>query len=122
MGLLENLPQHFKTLEFPESRNMKAIETHHHIYNTVSVSMRKTENVHILRGHSHKVDEITSFRRLQEITMTRSLTSKLPCSKVKIRIFRKLLKVWVETEETRHLKHKHKVEISRCGGRGVIPF
>ena len=54
--------------------------------------------------------------------MTRSLTCELPCTKIEIRIFRELLKVWVEAEETRHLNHKHKVEVGRCGGRSVIPL
>ena len=100
MGLLENLPQHFKTLEFLESGNMKAVETHHHIYDTVPIGMRKTENVHVLWCHPHKVDEIVGFRRFEEITMTRSLASKLSCTKIKIGIFREFIKVWIEAKET----------------------
>ena len=43
---------------------MKGVETHHHIYDTVSVGVGETENVHVLRGHPHKVDEIVGLRRL----------------------------------------------------------
>ena len=64
MWLLENLSQYLKALEFLESWDMKTVETHHHIYDTVSVGMRKAENVHVFRRHSHKVDEIVSFRGL----------------------------------------------------------
>ena len=39
VGLLENLSQHFKTFEFLESWDMKTVETHHNVDDTVSLRM-----------------------------------------------------------------------------------
>lgn len=100
MGLLENLSQNFKAFEFLESWDVKAVELHHDVNDTVSLGMRETEKVHILRRHSHQIDEIMRFRRLEEIAMTRSFSCKLSGTEIEVRVLGELLKVRVEAEET----------------------
>ena len=39
VGLLENLSQHFKAFEFLESWDVKAVELHHDVNDTVSLRM-----------------------------------------------------------------------------------
>ena len=101
---------------------MKAVELHYDINDTVSLGMRETEKVHILRRHSHQIDEIMRFRRLEEIAMTRGLSCELSGTEIEIRVLGELLKVRVEAKETRYLNHKHKVEVGRSRNGCIVPL